>query len=225
MSSIKRFALSLAAVGITLVTFLASTTGAYAFGLPGITPSGSPAFINGVKVRLNTKNQTIRAWTNGSGRGFTLDHNGTTYEGSGSFTLKGSYGLDADGNFSMNSGGTVQIKGSMESLGISGGGNVLMAANLMTGPGNANLTSSPLLWGFNTDNIFCHSSIEAALGGCTFSESVYISLLEPFLGVEAGSFSTSGTATTTIPVPAAAWLFGSALGLLGWVRRRANAAA
>lgn len=29
--------------------------------------------------------------------------------------------------------------------------------------------------------------------------------------------------TTLIPVPAAAWLFGSALGLLGWVRRRASA--
>lgn len=29
--------------------------------------------------------------------------------------------------------------------------------------------------------------------------------------------------TTLIPVPAAVWLFGSALGLLGWVRRRANA--
>lgn len=29
--------------------------------------------------------------------------------------------------------------------------------------------------------------------------------------------------TDTVPVPAAAWLFGSALGLLGWVRRRAMA--
>ena len=28
--------------------------------------------------------------------------------------------------------------------------------------------------------------------------------------------------TTVVPVPAAVWLFGSALGLLGWIRRRAN---
>jgi hypothetical protein len=30
-------------------------------------------------------------------------------------------------------------------------------------------------------------------------------------------------ATTTVPVPAAVWLFGSALGLLGWMRRRTSA--
>jgi hypothetical protein len=28
--------------------------------------------------------------------------------------------------------------------------------------------------------------------------------------------------TAVIPVPAAVWLFGSALGLLGWIRRRAT---
>jgi hypothetical protein len=27
--------------------------------------------------------------------------------------------------------------------------------------------------------------------------------------------------TATIPIPATAWLFGSALGLLGWLRRKA----
>ena len=31
------------------------------------------------------------------------------------------------------------------------------------------------------------------------------------------------TANAPVPVPAAAWLFGSALGLLGWARRRASA--
>ena len=32
----------------------------------------------------------------------------------------------------------------------------------------------------------------------------------------------SGTATV-VPVPAAVWLFASALGLMGWIRRRATA--
>jgi len=53
-------------------------------------------------------------------------------------------------------------------------------------------------------------------------------------GLESGfqydvDFSDAGTFTLTaltdgisvVPVPAAVWLFGSALGMLGWMRRRA----
>jgi hypothetical protein len=36
-------------------------------------------------------------------------------------------------------------------------------------------------------------------------------------------FDAVGAIQTVIPVPAAAWLFGSALGLLGWLRRKASA--
>jgi hypothetical protein len=35
-------------------------------------------------------------------------------------------------------------------------------------------------------------------------------------------FDAIGAIPTIIPVPAAVWLFGSALGLLGWIRRKAN---
>lgn len=39
------------------------------------------------------------------------------------------------------------------------------------------------------------------------------------------NFAKTDTFTfTVVPVPAAAWLFVSALGLMGWIRRRANAA-
>jgi len=38
----------------------------------------------------------------------------------------------------------------------------------------------------------------------------------------AGQFDTFSADFTPIPVPAAVWLFGSALGLLGWMRRKAS---
>ena len=71
MSSIKRFALPLAAACITMVAFLAGTTSAYALSLPGITPSGVPVFMNNVKVRLN-KNGGLRAFSNGQGKTFSF---------------------------------------------------------------------------------------------------------------------------------------------------------
>lgn len=39
----------------------------------------------------------------------------------------------------------------------------------------------------------------------------------------AGGIEVDSTMLQAVPVPAAAWLFGSALGLLGWIRRRAAA--
>jgi hypothetical protein len=80
------------------------------------------------------------------------------------------------------------------------------------------------LWGFNTANIQCNDALNAFIGGggCTSSEVVYLNLLEPVnptLGP--GKISTAGRAITSVPVPAAAWLFGSGLmGLLAVSRRR-----
>jgi hypothetical protein len=220
MSSIKRFALPLSAACISLLAFLATGTSAYALVLDGITPSGQPVFMNPVKVRYNPKNETLKAWTNGSGREFSLWDGSTLYAARGSLTLNASVGLD-EFNQPVFNGGTVQIKGGIAELGITGGGNVLMSADLVS----ANLTSDSSLWGFNTENIFCNAQMEAFIGQCTNAESVYLVLNSLFSGDFTSSFTGSATAHTTIPVPAAVWLFGSALGLLGWVRRRANAAA
>jgi hypothetical protein len=41
------------------------------------------------------------------------------------------------------------------------------------------------------------------------------------LSIQTGNNSIYEVALTPVPVPAAVWLFGSALGLLGWMRRRA----
>ena len=73
------------------------------------------------------------------------------------------------------------------------------------------------LFGFATDNIVCNPLLLVA---CTVKESVYVQLDSPFSGDFNNSFKTTGLATTTVPLPAVAWLFGSALGLLGWVGRR-----
>jgi hypothetical protein len=212
MSSTKRFALSSAAACIALVAFLASTTSAYALSLPGITPSGTPVFINSVKVRLN-KNGGLRAFSNGAGKDFTLFDGSSVRSGFGIFDLRTT--VDENGQIS---GGTVEIKGKGSDFGILGEMITLMTADLTSG----NLTSSSSLWGFNTTNIWCAPELQL---NCTNSESVYLSLNSLFGGIFTDKFTSSATATTTVPIPAAAWLFGSALGLLGWVRRRANTAA
>ena len=85
----------------------------------------------------------------------------------------------------------------------------------------ANMTDDPYLWGFNTENIYCDPAIQGNFD-CTDSESVYISLKNSFGGDFEGSFNTGGFAITTVPLPAGVWLFGSALGLLAWLRRRTS---
>jgi hypothetical protein len=89
----------------------------------------------------------------------------------------------------------------------------LMSADLTA----AHLVDDPNLWGFNTTNIFCNPDLMLE---CTDSESVYLALSNAFSGEFGSNFMSKGIAVTTVPVPAAAWLFGSALGLLGWTRRR-----
>ena len=220
MSSTKRFALSSAAACIALVAFLASTTSAYALSLPGITPSGAPVFINAVKVRLN-KNGGLRIWSNGQGKTFSFYDGSSLRSGFGLFDLRTT--VDKYGNIS---GGTMSIKGKGDDFGLPDSGDMvtLMEANLT----KANLgyrdpvTEMIDLWGFNTDNIICAEELGVP---CTNKESVYIVLNSAFGGDFTGKFTASGTAHTTVPIPAAAWLFGSALGLLGWVRRRATATA
>jgi hypothetical protein len=82
-----------------------------------------------------------------------------------------------------------------------------------------NIFSNPDLWGFATTGIWCDPML---LITCTTNESVYVELDTPFVDFSNGVFKSNGYATTTIPIPASAWLFMSGLGLLFIVRRKMN---
>jgi hypothetical protein len=113
--------------------------------------------------------------------------------------------------------GDVQIKGKIN------GEKVEMKADLA---GEFDASPDYTLWGFDTANIQCNDALNAYIGGggCTSNEVVYLNLLEPVdptLGP--GKIHTAGRAITSVPLPAAVWLFGSGLlGLITVSRRRAQ---
>ena len=65
------------------------------------------------------------------------------------------------------------------------------------------------------DTFFCDMVFEPPLDPNGFIDPFI------FLGIEFDLFF-SPVATDVIPIPAAVWLFGSALGLLGWLKRRST---
>jgi hypothetical protein len=214
----KSMGLSIA-VSVLLVGIFGSS-GASALELPGISPSGAPAFRNNVKFDLNTKSNRLRV----TGRkDFTYFDGTTGYLGQQSkYTLLVNF--DNGGNF-LN--GSVELRGGLSGGGINGSipnNTTLVTADITAwawGNEDGLMLGDPGfvidLFGFQTDNIVCSPLLLIA---CTVSESVYVQLDDPFGGSFNNSFKTTGIATTTVPLPAVAWLFGSALGLLGWVGRR-----
>jgi hypothetical protein len=209
----KKTKIVLASLASLLIIAVFGNTSAFAYSLPGITPSGSPAFTNNVRVHL-APNGKLKIMGRGN-QTFMLDTGSGNMVGTGGkYTLNASF--DGDGNFLS---GDVSISGMMAQVGITRPNTILMTADL-TG---ANLMDDPYLWGFNTSNIVCNADL---LLECTDKESVYVALSNAFSGDFGRNFMSMGIAVTTVPVPAAIWLFGSGLGLLGWVRRRTmNAAA
>ena len=209
----KKTKIVLASLASLLIIAVFGNTSAFAYSLPGITPSGSPAFTNNVRVHL-APNGMLKIMGRGN-QTFMLDTGSGNLVGTGGkYTLNAR--LDGDGNFLS---GDVSISGMMAQVGITRPNTILMTADL-TG---ANLMDDPYLWGFNTTNIVCNPDL---LLECRDKESVYVALSNAFSGDFGRNFMSMGIAVTTVPVPAAIWLFGSGLGLLGWVRRRTmNAAA
>jgi hypothetical protein len=208
---------SVLAMSAALIVGSLASSGVAALSLAGIPNSGAPAFRNNVKFNLNTKSDRLRV----TGRKeFTFFDGVSGYVGQQSkYTLLV--------NFS-NSGafedGSVTLTGKIPGLDINANNTTLMSADIIDWawgnegglmPGDLGFNID--LWGFATDNIVCSPLLLVA---CTLRESVYVQLDSPFSGDFNNSFKTTGIATTTVPLPAVAWLFGSALGLLGWVGRR-----
>jgi hypothetical protein len=118
--------------------------------------------------------------------------------------------------------GKLKISGKIDSDGDGKGEKFTVTADL---EGPVDSSEDGTLWGFDTMNIVCSDLINTLTGGCTTNEVVYLNLLEA-IGPEFGTnISTAGRALTSVPVPAAAWLFGSGLlGLIAVSRRAVHKA-
>lgn len=198
----------LAASCVLVIGMLGSQV--WAFDVPNdtIPAPGAPSFGNVVKVDLNTNSGRLRITGN---KDFFFDNAvDPLFVGNGS---RYSLIVDFNKNTGVLEGGSLTLKGGIDALGIPKQTTLVTAD--VTG---WNLTDSNL-WGFATENIVCSPLL---LITCTTSESVWVELDNPFLGDFNARFRTTGFATTTVPLPAAAWLFGSALGFVGWVARKRN---
>ncbi len=214
-TAIGRFSVLLA------LTFLGGGT-ALAYDLPGIPASGSPVFGNEVKIHLNPNS----GWIKISGKkDFMFDNSERLFQGhSSKYTLR----VDFDKRTGAFEGGSLELRGAIDGLGIPKN-ETLVTADIIDWNLHGTQSSMPLpgggfdLWGFATSNIVCSPLL---LVDCTLNESVYIELDKAFSGefsdYKINKFRTNGFAISTVPVPAAAWLFGSALGFLAWLRRRGS---
>jgi len=207
-------------ISVLLAITLLGAGAALAYELPGIPASGSPAFGNDVKVHFNSHSGKLKVTGK---KGFLFDNSQQVFLGSSSkYTLR----VNFDKRTGAFQGGSLTLRGAINALGIPKK-ETLVTADIINWNLNGTQSGMPLpgggfdLWGFATDNIVCSPLL---LIQCTDRESVYIELDEPFSGeLFKGNFKTTGFAQTTVPIPAAAWLFGSALGFLAWFRRRSGA--
>jgi hypothetical protein len=189
--------------GVLLITTFANSS-AYANLVPGITDPSLPQFRNDITLKANNGK-----WTATGRKDFNFLDGSADWAGRDSkYTLSATF--DREGVFMS---GTVEIKGALDGLGITNKNTVLMAADLTSfGWNGTNLV------GFNTTNIIC----DAGLGvNCTLAESVILVLDSNFEGdVNDRISKTTGFAITSVPLPAAVWLFLSGVGLMGVVARR-----
>lgn len=207
MSITKKLTSWLALTGMLVVTAFAGSSATAATMIPGIPDAGTPAFTHIVKLSANQGKWSARL--NGGNKDFFLN--------TGHQILPGeAFKFNFDATFNKQTGvfegGSMSIQGTLPGLNILDKFTVLMSADL-TGFGTAGN-----LIGFNTANIVCNP----ALGlNCTTNESV-IFVLNSVFGGDGLTKLTNATATaiTTVPLPAAVWLFGSGLCFIAVTARR-----
>ena len=91
-------------------------------------------------------------------------------------------------------------------------GNTVATVNMWTGTGSD-----------GTESIGLGTASEFALyGNSSRTDSGWIGEGQAPADAARPLYAISGNLTAPVPIPAAAWLFGSALGLLGWMRRKAT---
>jgi len=205
-----------------LATSLTYSDGIHVDGytLPGINPASIPKFENAASIDWKAKLRTKHGVTTGTasldasytGGDFLFNGNATD-----SYTIdKGKYDLHADFIYDPELGAFV--------LDTTKGKNTVTIAGKLTIPSldidlkgtlfTAGLDSwaySGSLIGFNTT--ITGGLICGTVFACTTHESAYLSLADGGFDPNLDLKHVSGTAVTTIPLPAAAWLLGS--GLLG----------
>ena len=194
--------------GVLLITTFANSS-AYANLVPGIIDPSLPQFKNDITLKANNGRWTV---TGRNDFNFIPELGADWLGRDSKYTLNAIF--DKAGNFDS---GTVTLKGAIDGLGITSKNTLLMSADLTSfGWDGTNKV------GFNTTNIFC----DAGLGvNCTLSESVILVLDGNFSGdvnAKIGKMDpeSSGFAITSVPLPAAVWLFLSGAGLMGVVARR-----
>jgi hypothetical protein len=181
--------------------------------LPGVSTAGYPNFQQGadIKVKNNKQGemQKLKAtYMKSSVSLLSFDLNDTFDISKTSLKLKAK--VKKNGLVK----GHVKIQGKIADLDINNK-KPLMKAKLS---GEWDVSGDGLLIGFNTKDIVCHDKINA-YAQCTSAESVYLALADAIDSKK--HLKTTGTAVTTVPVPAAVWLFASGLlGLAGMARRR-----
>lgn len=178
-------------------------------GLSNLVAPSLPAFGTKINVSFSktSSSRTLTAIERGSKSSFISTTQKYGIKNT-SYLLTANF--DNSGAFTS---GSVSINGKFNGSGTS---ELLMTADL------TRFTKSVdgAMWGFNTNNIWCSAAIDAAAGGCTMSEVVYLGLNSSQKSLNK-SWKTTGVALTSVPVPAAAWLFGSGLlGLRGVANRK-----
>jgi len=190
-------------------------------GLDGITPASFPNFENFVKVKVQkngNKGFKLKVRKKGKGQYFNPSSSESLKIKNGKYKLDAFF--DTDGNF-LN--GTVEVKGKLETSAGKAKGTLMTATLGSNKWSDTAFAYTSTLLGFNTSNIVCNSIINDFLGGggCTTDESVIIALQDGGFDPTKKGYKSEGLAVTSVPVPAAVWLFGSGLiGLVGMARRR-----